>query len=67
MALKRRTGARLATHELTRIGFGTGEMREVAGLIARAGRGEPPEPITGSVEALLRRYPHIANSFDGPR
>jgi glycine hydroxymethyltransferase len=65
MAHGRRTGARLATHEVSRIGLGPPEMAEIARLIGRAARGEAAAAIAADVRGLLARFPRIACSFDG--
>jgi glycine hydroxymethyltransferase len=65
MALKRRSGARLATHELTRLGMREPEMIEIAGLIARAAlKNERPEDVRRDVERLLARFPTLAFTLD---
>jgi glycine/serine hydroxymethyltransferase len=62
----RRTGARLATHELTRQGMTEKEMGDIARLIGRAVRhSDPPSTLAGEVEALLARFPGVRYSFDG--
>jgi glycine hydroxymethyltransferase len=65
MALKQRTGARLATHELTRLGMTEADMVEVARLIRRAARdAEDPSVLALEVARLLARFPRITYSFD---
>jgi glycine hydroxymethyltransferase len=60
-----RTGARLATHELTRIGMGAPEMAQIARLIRRAVHDkEDPARLAREVQDLLARYPRISCSFD---
>jgi glycine hydroxymethyltransferase len=60
-----RTGARLATHELTRFGMRETEMQLIARLIRRATRDkEPAEQIDAEVQALLARFPVLRHSFD---
>lgn len=64
MARNRRSGIRFATHELTRRGMGSMEMREVAQLIARANRDEADvAAITADVAALISRFPGDAYSL----
>jgi glycine hydroxymethyltransferase len=63
-ARDRRSGMRLATHELTRLGMGVVEMREVAQLIARATRDEADvAAISADVAALISRFPGDAYSL----
>lgn len=58
LARNRRSGIRFATHELTRLGMGVEEMREVAQLITRAIRDEADiAAITADVTALISRFP----------
>lgn len=65
MELGRRTGARLATHELTRLGMGEAEMQQIARLIRRAARdGESAGVIASEVLALRERFPRLVYSFD---
>ncbi len=62
---KQRSGARLATHELTRLGMGASDMIEVARLIRRASLdGETSETVRSDVAQLLSRFPSIRFSFD---
>lgn len=64
---KRRSGARLATHELTRLGMDASDMVEVARLIRRAALdGEGPESVRKDVRKLLSRFASITFSFDRP-
>jgi glycine/serine hydroxymethyltransferase len=64
VARNRRSGIRLATHELTRRGMGVAEMHEVAQLIARATRDEADvAAITADIAALISRFPGEAYSF----
>jgi glycine hydroxymethyltransferase len=49
----RRSGARLATHELTRLGLVEADMQRVADLIYRASRSREPARIALEVETLL--------------
>ena len=66
IALRRRTGIRAGTHELSRLGFAPGEMAEVASLIVDADRSDrPPSLIAVDVHGLLERHPSVAASFDG--
>ncbi len=61
----RRTGARLATHEVTRQGMGEAEMAEIAAFARRAGLdGEDPALVAGDVRALVERFPGQPFSFD---
>jgi len=62
----RRSGARLATHEVSRIGLGEGEMDRVADLIGKAWRGEDTGGIANAVADVLRPFSRIAYSFDTP-
>jgi glycine hydroxymethyltransferase len=64
LAKNRRSGMRFATHELTRLGMGVAEMREVAQLIARAIRDEADiAAITADVAGLISRFPGEAYSL----
>lgn len=57
-SLDRRTGLRLATHEVTRRGMREAEMRRVAELIVEAGSGTRlPRAIATDVQALLAGFP----------
>ncbi len=61
-----RSGARLATHELTRLGMKEPEMKLIAQLIGRVTRDkEPGDRIASEVRALLERFPRLSHSFDG--
>jgi glycine hydroxymethyltransferase len=61
-----RTGARLASHELTRLGMKEPEMDLIAQLIRRVTRDrEPADRIASEVKALLERFPRLSHSFDG--
>ncbi|WP_149361970.1 serine hydroxymethyltransferase [Lolliginicoccus suaedae] len=51
------SGIRVGTAALTTQGFGPADMAEVAGLIARACRGEDPGRIAADVAGLVARYP----------
>jgi glycine hydroxymethyltransferase len=65
LALGRRSGARIATHEVTRLGMRAGEMSQIAALIAGAhGEREPVEKLRARVQALVARFPTIQYSFD---
>ncbi|HKP67196.1 MAG TPA: serine hydroxymethyltransferase, partial [Casimicrobiaceae bacterium] len=65
LQLGRRSGARLATHELTRLGMGTAEMSAIARLIRRAALdGESPESVRAEVHELRSRFASIEFSFD---
>jgi len=59
-----RTGARAATHEVTRLGMGVAEMDEIAGLIYDADQGASVELLRGRVAALAQRFSRINFSFD---
>lgn len=61
----RRTGARLATHELTRVGMEDADMCAVARFIGRAFRGDDPVAIAAEVAHLIARHPGVKYSFDG--
>jgi glycine hydroxymethyltransferase len=64
LAKNRRSGMRFATHELTRLGMGVTEMREVAQLITRATQDNADiAAITADVAALISRFPGEAYSF----
>lgn len=64
-ARKRRSGARLAVHELSRRGMAEKEMVEVAGLIKRASRGkDETASVAADVADLLGRFPTNAFGFD---
>lgn len=67
MALRRRSGSRLGTHEVTRLGLTEGDMKTVALLIRRANAGEVPQVTQGEVAALVTRNPTLAFSFDHER
>lgn len=65
MGRSQRTGARLATHEITRLGMKAPEMRTIASLIAQAARGtQAPEQICAAVADLLGRHRRVEYSFD---
>lgn len=65
LARSQRSGARLATHELTRLGMKESQMREVAGLIRRVVCDlEDPSRVATDVEELLTHHQRIAYSFD---
>jgi glycine hydroxymethyltransferase len=64
-ALSRRSGARVATHEITRLGMGKREMGQIARLMGRAWRGEgDSRELADSVRALLERFSTMHYSFD---
>ena len=64
-ALKRRSGARVATHEVTRIGMGTAEMKHIAQLISDAAQeARPLTAVLDDVLALRRRFADVQYSFD---
>lgn len=65
MERRQRSGARLATHELTRLGMSAADMIEVARLIRRAALdSETAESVRSDVQQLLSRFPSIRFSFD---
>jgi glycine hydroxymethyltransferase len=64
MSRGRRSGARLATHELTRIGMDEADMHTIASFIARAARGDDAAAIASEVTQLVARYPTVKYSFD---
>lgn len=65
LALQRRSGARVATHELTRHGFGEEQMSEIARLISDAFHARvDSNELAGRVAALRARFPTIRYSFD---
>jgi glycine hydroxymethyltransferase len=60
------SGLRLGVQELTRLGMGKGEMRDVASLLHRAlVRGEPPEKVAASVAELRARFQDVHYAY-GP-
>lgn len=61
---RRRTGSRLSTHELSRLGLQAPHMSEVASLIGRAYRGEPSDAVARDVARLLAPFTHVRFSFD---
>lgn len=65
MARSQRSGARLATHEITRLGMKEAEMRTIASLIGQAvRRTQPAESIASAVADLLARHQRVEYSFD---
>jgi glycine hydroxymethyltransferase len=66
VALRRRSGARLATHELTRLGMAERDMDTIAQLMSRAMRGEDPAAVCADVESLVSRHRRIVYGFDEP-
>lgn len=60
-----RNGARLATHEVTRLGMKEWEMQAIARLISRAYRGENTDELADEVSALRRDFLTVRYSFDG--
>jgi glycine hydroxymethyltransferase len=65
MARSQRTGARLATHEITRLGMKEAETRTIASLIGQAvRRTQPAESIAAAVADLLARHQRVEYSFD---
>jgi glycine hydroxymethyltransferase len=61
----RRSGIRLATHELSRLGMGVKEMHEVAQLIARATREQTDVPaLTADIATLIARFSGKAHGLD---
>jgi glycine hydroxymethyltransferase len=62
----KRSGLRLATHEVTRIGLREGDMREVARFIRRAGSGdENAAALAGELSEFLR-VPRLEAAGDKP-
>jgi glycine hydroxymethyltransferase len=49
-------GGRLGTSELTRMGYGPGEMRQIAALIGEVVRGTSPGTVRPRVRALVKRF-----------
>jgi glycine hydroxymethyltransferase len=63
-----RRGARLGTHEISKLGMTESEMTEIASLIGRAYRddsGAASSAIAADVRALMRKFPTAVYSFDG--
>ncbi|WP_372782917.1 hypothetical protein [Phenylobacterium sp.] len=67
MSEGRRSGARLATHELTRLGMGEADMTRIARLMRRAFDGENPAGLAREVADLVGRFTPIRYSFDAGR
>lgn len=64
-ARKRRSGARIATHELTRVGMIPADMVDVARFIARAARDkEDGARLAAEVRLFLEQHPRMVHSFD---
>ena len=64
-AQKRRSGARLAVHELSRRGMMEAQMTEVSNLIARAADPNESTPsVAADVADLLGRFPTNSCGFD---
>lgn len=63
-AASRRTGSRIATHEVTRLGMKEAEMKEIARLMRRAFEGEAPQAIARRVEELRATFHRNVYSFD---
>jgi glycine hydroxymethyltransferase len=61
MARSQRTGARLATHEVTRLGMKESEMRTIASLIRQAVDGTQ---TAAAVAELLAHHQRVEYSFD---
>lgn len=59
-----RTGVRLGTHEITRMGMNEADMRTIARLIERAVHGEDPMRMRADVAALVARHPRVVYGFD---
>lgn len=64
MARGVRSGARIATHEITRLGMGPAEMDLIADLIARAFDGADAEVLKREVGDLAARFSKVRYSFD---
>lgn len=64
-ARSQRSGARLAVHELTRLGMQEAQMHSIADFIARAALSkENPAVIAADVADLLSRHRRVEYSFD---
>jgi glycine hydroxymethyltransferase len=63
-AAARRTGSRIATHEVTRLGMKEAEMKEIASLMRRAFEGEASQAIASRVEQLRSAFQRNVYSFD---
>lgn len=67
VASGRRGGARLGTHEISRLGMGIPEMRQIANLIRRASLdadGLAAAGLAMEVRALRARFPNVQYSLD---
>ena len=64
MAVSKRTGSRIATHEVTRLGMKEAEMKEIARLMRRVFEGEVPQRIASRVEELRASFGSNVFSFD---
>lgn len=64
MARGVRSGARIATHEITRLGMAGAEMDLIADLIGRAFDGDDAEALKADVGALAGRFSRVRFSFD---
>lgn len=58
------SGIRLGTQEVTRLGMGKGEMKEIARLIARVVKGEEPERVREEVRELRRPFQRVLYCFE---
>jgi glycine hydroxymethyltransferase len=67
MARGKRTGLRLATHELTRVGLRESDMRDVARFIRRAGEGSENPAIIAAELGEFLRVPRIESAGSGSR
>jgi glycine hydroxymethyltransferase len=59
-----RSGARIATHEITRLGMGAPEMARIAELIHAAAISPHPERVEDDVAKLLSAHNNVQFSFD---
>ncbi|MBS0419987.1 MAG: aminotransferase class I/II-fold pyridoxal phosphate-dependent enzyme [Proteobacteria bacterium] len=67
VAAGRRSGARLGTHEISRLGMGEPEMRQIANLIRQASLdadGTAAAGLAAEVRALRTRFPNVHYSLD---
>lgn len=62
---KNRCGARLATHEITRLGMVEVDVQVVAELIHRAFEGDEPNLLREEVSRLRETFRNVQLSFDG--
>jgi len=62
------SGIRIGTQELTRIGMGEEEMKEIAEFLERVLlKEEPPERVNKDVVEMKKRYQHVHYCFDTGR